>query len=90
MTSPDELFAQIGEQARRLGARLEEAAEPRRFEYKLVRWEKVNDLARDGWVMMQAVPVWNPQDGHVSAFVMVRPLTVADEAAELLGSPVEA
>jgi hypothetical protein len=86
MTSPDELLGQLARQAGMVGAALQEASAPKRYEYALKRWEDVNEYARQGWVVQQGLGSWNPEDGHVTVFLLVRPLTVADEAAELLGA----
>jgi hypothetical protein len=84
VSTPDELLGQMLAQASQVGAMLQEAHEPKRFEYRLVRWEKVNELAREGWIVQQACGSWSPDDGHVTVFLLVRPLSIADEAAELL------
>lgn len=53
------------------------ATMPDRYEYKLVGWDEVNPLARQGWDLRAA-------DVTLRFFVMGRKLTVADVAAELL------
>ncbi len=51
-----------------------------RFEYVLVPWDKVNDLARQGWLLQPIVHYSSP------SFVMSRKLGAADAAAEILRS----
>ena len=71
-------------------ATMMEASRPPRFEYALVRWEQVNDRAREGW---QLAPVLGPLPAaHPGewAFVMQRQLGAADEAAEMLLTPCAA
>lgn len=70
--------------AQQMGTGIIEANQPARLEYRLVRWEKVNELARDGWMVQQGLGSWSPDDGHVTVFLLVRKMTIADEAAELL------
>lgn len=53
------------------------ATTPDRYEYKLVGWDEVNPLAREGWELRAA-------DVTLRFFIMGRKLTVADQAAELL------
>lgn len=90
MTGPDELLTQLGQAIQATSARMDNMTAPKRCEYKQVRWEKVNELARDGWQLQQAVGTWGPEDGHVTVYIMVRPLGVADEAAELLNGRPDA
>ena len=53
------------------------ATTPDRYEYRLVGWDEVNPLAREGWELRAA-------DVTLRFFVMGRKLTVADQAIELL------
>jgi hypothetical protein len=82
--TPENALTGLVQQAQQIGAMLQQAHTEQRLEYRLVRWDTVNDLAREGWVVQQAVGTWAPEDGHVTVFLMVRKLSIADEAAEIL------
>lgn len=60
-----------------LSAAMGEALAPERWQYELVPWARVNELAADGWKLMAA-------DADLAWFVMCRQLGPADAAAELL------
>lgn len=60
-----------------LSAAMGEALRPERWQYEMVPWERVNELAADGWKLVAA---------HVelTSFVMARQIGPAEAAAELL------
>lgn len=71
------LRAGIGQASAMMREALVAATTPDRYEYKLVGWDEVNPLAREGWEL-------RGMDVTLRFFVMGRKLTVADQAAELL------
>jgi hypothetical protein len=76
----DQQFGQFLQQASgQFGALIAEATAPERFEYKLVVWTSVNDLARDGWQLMPFATGCNHEH-----WVMQRKLGAADAAEQLL------
>lgn len=78
----DEVAAMLLGGLGQMRAAMEHALAPERFEYARVPWERVNELAREGW---QLVPIPAEYGEHgLLMFVMVRKLGPADEAAELL------
>ena len=67
----------LGQAGAMMREALAQATTPDRHEYRLVGWDEVNPLAREGWELRAA-------DVTLRLFVMGRKLTVADQAAELL------
>lgn len=83
MSEPIDPFAammgSLAAQAQQLGAQITEASRPVTWEYKLVSWDEVNPLARDGWEL-------KGMDVGALRFVMGRQRGAADEAADMLAA----
>jgi hypothetical protein len=88
---PEEIFpADFGEQMSKAFNQLRGVIDDtmaERYEYALVPWPEVNDLARQGWLVM---PITVNETLAYPVFVMSRKLGVSDEAAEILRQPATA
>lgn len=79
---PADLGAMVGRAMNQMRATIEDMT-AERFEYRRVPWAQVNDLARQGWLL---VPVEGGYDvpAYEPLFVMSRKLGPADDAEQML------
>lgn len=78
---PGDIGAMVGQAMGQMRAALEDVM-TERYQYKRVPWEQVNELARQGWLLL---PIWGGYWGMGDLlFVMSRKLGPADDAERML------